>query len=519
MSGDWSPGEVWLAEGLSADLDLDCDVCVVGSGAGGAVLAAGLAEAGARVLLMEEGPRYSRVGWDGDEARAYRDLYQDQGLRKTDDGSILILQGRNVGGSTTVNWTTCFRTPARILQHWERVHGIEGLDEATLAPHFEAVEARLNIHRWSEAPPNPNNQVILDGAAKLGWDAAITSRNVRRCANSGYCGIGCPVDAKQGMHLTYLADAQAAGMGLLVGARAEVIAHAGGVASEVRAAALDPVTRAPTGVKIRVSAGVVVVAGGAINSPALLLRSGVNPGGRVGRRTMLHPVVAAIARFDRPIHGYFGAPQSAACHQHVDRGPDRVGFFIETSPMQPMLASLPTAYIGAAHAELMTNLPYLSSVIALSVDGLVPGDEGGTTSLRADGSPKVVYPMGAALVESFRASHQAIVKLAFAAGAVMVGTTHAREDVMLGSPDDLGRLDALRYGPHEHGVFSAHVMGGCAMGGDPATSVVGADHRVRGFQNLFVVDGSMLPTSLGVNPSETIYGLAHRARATVGEAL
>ena len=519
MSGDWSPGDVWFAEGLKADLDLDCDVCVIGSGAGGAVLAAGLAEAGHRVLLMEEGPRYSRQGWDGDEARAYRDLYQDQGFRSTADGSILILQGRSVGGGTTVNWTTCYRTPSRILEHWRSKHGIEGLDEASLAPHFDAVEARLNIHRWSEAPPNANNQVILDGAAKLGWEAAVTARNVRGCANSGYCGLGCPVDGKQAMHLTYIPDGQAAGMGLLVGARAVRIEHVNGVASEVSAVAMDPATKRPTGVAIRVSAGVVVVSCGAINSPALLLRSGVNPGGRVGKRTMLHPVAAVVTRFDKPIHGYFGAPQSAASHQHVDRGADRVGFFIEAAPLQPMMASLPTGYFGAAHAELMTNLSHISSLIALSVDGLVPGDEGGTTSIRSDGAPKLDYPVGPALVECFRASHEALVMLGFAAGASIVGTTHARQDVRLSAADQIGQLANLRYGAGEHGIFSAHQMGGCCMGGDPERSVVDTDHRVRGFKNLFVVDGSVLPTALGVNPSETIYGLAHRARASVGAAV
>lgn len=519
MTGDWSPSEIWAGDGLSSDLELDCDVIVVGSGAGGAVLASGLAEGGARVILMEEGPAYRREDWDGDEGRAYRDLYQDQGFRSTADGSILILQGRNVGGGTTVNWTTCYRTPARVLRRWQEAHRIEGLDGASLAPHFEAVEARLNIHPWAEVPPNANNQVILDGAAKLGWEAATTRRNVKHCANSGFCGVGCPVDAKQAMHLTYIPDGLRAGMGLLTSARAETIEHEGGVASRVNAVAMDPVTKRPTGIKIRINARVVVVSGGAINSPALLLRSGVNPNGRVGRRTMLHPVVAVITQFDKPIHGYFGAPQSAASHQHIDRGPDRVGYFIETTPMQPMLASLPTSYFGREHADLMQHLPYLSSLIALSVDGFIDGDEAGTTSIRADGRPKLDYPIGAPLIEAFRAATRSLVELGFAAGARMVGTTHTRQDLRMGSADELGRLDGLRYGAGEHGVFSAHQMGGCCMGGDPATSVVDTDHRVRGFKNLFVVDGSVLPTALGVNPSETIYGLAHRARPLVGAAL
>lgn len=504
---------------ITADVDVSCDVAVVGSGAGGAVLAAGLAERGLSVVMLEEGGAYTRMDFTLQEEDAFHRLYQDQGLRATADGAIAILQGRSVGGGTTVNYTTCYRTPARILRHWEQAHGIEGLDEATLAPHFEAVEARLNIHPWTESPPNPNNQIVLDGAAALGWQADITRRNVKGCANSGYCGLGCPVDGKQAMHLTYLPDALQAGMDLYADVRADRLELEGDRVVAVHGAVLDRETRRPTDRSVCVRPKVTVVSGGAINTPALLLRSGINPGGRVGSRTFLHPVVAVIPVMDRFVGGFFGAPQSAASHEHIDRGPERVGFFLETAPIQPLMPALGSGRVGAAQAELMRQLPYLGLIVAICVDGLLPGDEGGRVYLDRDGRMRVDYPVGPALAEAFQAGHEALAKLAFAAGAREVWTSHMREEMVLRSADELGRLARLRYGSCEHSIFTAHQMGGCAMGGDSARSVVDNQHKVRGMANLFVVDGSVLPTGLGVNPSETIYGLAHRAREFVGAAV
>lgn len=512
-------GVLTIGREIQADVDVSCDVAVVGSGAGGAVLAAGLAERGLSVVMLEEGGAYSRMDFTLREEDAFRRLYQDQGMRSTSDGAILLMQGRSVGGGTTVNYTTCFRTPARILRHWEQVHHVEGLDEASLAPHFEAVEARLNIHPWSESPPNPNNQIILDGARALGWQAEITRRNVKGCQNSGYCGLGCPVDGKQAMHLTFLPDALAAGMDLYADVRASRLEVEGDRVVAVHGEVLDRETRRPTDRSVCIRPKVAVVSGGAVNTPALLLRSGVNPGGRVGLRTFLHPAVAVVPVMERFVGGFFGAPQSAASHEHIARGPERVGFFLETAPVQPFMPAMASGRLGAVAAELMRQLPHLGLIVAICVDGLLPGDEGGRVRLDRDGRLRLDYPITPALAEAFQAGHEALAKLAFAAGAREVWTSHLREDVTLRSPDEIGRLAGLRYGACEHGVFTAHQMGGCTMGGDPARSVVDTRHQVRGVANLFVVDGSVLPTGLGVNPSETIYGLAHRAREFVGAAV
>lgn len=500
-----------------SDRELRCDVCIVGSGAGGAVLAAGLVERGLSVVLLEEGGHHTRRDFDLQEGNAYPMLYQDRGTRATADLAITILQGRSVGGGTTVNWTTCFRTPPRILALWRERYGIEGLDEAALAPHFEAVEARLHIAPWPEALANANNRVLLDGCRALGWEAAPLRRNVKDCVNSGYCGLGCPVDAKQAMHVTYLPDALGHGLELYADVRAERLEVRGDRVVAVHGAVLDRATGRPNGRRVVVRPKVAVASGGAINSPALLLRSGLDRNGRVGRRTFLHPVVAMVALFDHEVHGWYGAPQSVGSHHFVDRG-GKVGFFLETPPLHPMLAATAFRSFGAAHQDLLARLSHMNSLIALAVDGVQPGDEGGTVSLRSDGRVRVDYPVGEPLREAFRAACVAMARIQLAAGARRVYSLHTTP-VELRSEADLPKLEAAPWGALEHAIFTAHQMGGCAMGADPRESVVDATLRHHHVENLFVVDGSVLPTSLGVNPSETIYALAHRARDHVAAAV
>jgi len=503
---------------LTADVDVSCDVCIIGSGAGGSVLAAGLVQRGLNVVMLEEGGHRTREDWKVlQESISYPMLYQEQGTRATADLAITVLQGRTVGGGTTVNWTTCFRTPARILEHWERVHGVVGLDEASLTPHWEAVEERLSIAPWREEWVNPNNRTLLEGARALGWHNEILRRNVKGCASSGYCGFGCPIGAKQAMHLTFLPDALDGGMSLYANTRAERIEHQGRRVTAVRASVLDDDNR-PTGVAVVVRPKVLVSSAGAINGPALLLRSELDFNGRVGKRTMLHPVVAVAALYDKRIDPWYGAPQSVTCHEFIDRGPDRVGFFLEASPMHPMLGGTAFPVAGSDQAQFMRRLAHSANTIALSVDGLLPQDHGGTVSVRSDGRPKLDYPIGPWLQESFKAATVAMAKVQLAAGANAVVTLH-NEAVVVTSEADLPQLEAAPWGALQHTIFSAHQMGGCCMGDDPHSSVVDSTLRHHQVPNLFVVDGSALPTALGVNPSQSIYGLAHWAVEHVARAV
>jgi choline dehydrogenase-like flavoprotein len=501
-----SPGVI-DGSAASADLDLSADVCVIGSGAGGAVVAAVLAEAGIGVLLVEEGGYYTHADFDMREAHTVPKLYQESLQRTTADLAISILQGRAVGGTTVVNWTTSFRTPEDVVEHWQKRHAVGGFRYADLVPHYEAIEARLSIREADVAGMNRNNKKLYDGCQAKGLSVAPTRRNVYQCVQSGYCGTGCPVNAKRSMLVTCVPDALDAGARLLFRCRVDRLVVAGGAVSAAEATLLDAGGYGVTGKRATIKARRFVLAGGAINTPAVLLRSGLDGGGLVGTRTFLHPVIGSTGLYDEPIEAFYGAPQSAASHAFAHRGED-VGFFMEASPGYPMLASTAMPGFGAAHAKLMEGLSRRTVHIALAIDGFHDDVPGGTVKLRPSGAPLLEYVIPPRIWSAFRLAQKKLAEIGFASGAREVTTLHDPPLTMT-SEAEIGRIDAAPWAPCSVGVFTAHQMGGCRMGDDPARSVVRSeDLRHHALKNLHIVDGSVFPTSLGVNPQESIYGLA-----------
>ncbi len=492
----------------SSDIqNIDCDVCIIGSGAGGATVAARLCEAGKDVVLLESGHYDTQADFNMDEGVAFQRRYQEQGLRSTADLGITVLQGKGVGGSTTINWTSCFRTPQRILDLWRDRFGVSSLSSDVLAPHFDRVEQRLNIQQWQESLINPNNQVLSRGAAKLGWSAHTLRRNVKGCMDSGYCGMGCPANAKQGMLLTHIPDALGNGLRLYANTQAIRLEQSNDKVVAVHARFNDQ-----TDFVVRPK--VVISSCGAINGPALLLRSDINDHGRVGKRTFLHPVVGLASLFETPVKGWYGAPQSVSSHQFIDRGPDKIGFFFEAAPTHPILAATAASNFGKVQQAFMAQLSHTSFLIALHVDGVLPNDDGGTVSLSRQGKVLLDYPIGDSLRESFKESMKRGAELTLASGAKMVQSLHF-PGVQIKNTSDIDKLDDVSYGSLHHGIFTAHQMGGLCMGNDPAQSVVNDHLQHHRLSNLFVVDGSVFPTSLGVNPSQSIYGLASWASSHI----
>jgi choline dehydrogenase-like flavoprotein len=512
-----SQGRIYTGDDLTADTIVDCDVCVIGSGPGGAVLANELVGRGLHVVMLEEGGHWTKRDFDLTEATAYPHLYQDHGNRATDDLSILILQGRSVGGGTTVNWCTSFRAPPRTLARWQETYGLVGLTEESLRPHYEALEKRIHIAEWPLERMNANNRKLWDGCGKLGYDRALIRRNVHNCANLGYCGLGCPLDAKQSMLVTLLPDAVEKGLTLYANAWAKRLVTDRHRVTAVEALIADPATDRAKGVTLTVRPKVTAVCGGAINSPALLLRSGLTGGGRVGLRTFLHPVVVMTGEYDEPVEPWSGAPQSASSHHFADRGEGKLGFFLEAAPAHPMLAAVNTTGIGMEHRAAMGRLRFTGDLIALAIDGFLDqDDEGGAVSLRrgAEGRPHITYPLKAPHFEAFRAACKEMARIQFAAGAKLVRSFQAKP-LELRSPAEIDRLDQATWEKLLVRVVTAHQMGGCAMGADPARSVVDPQLRYRGMDNLFVVDGSVFPTGLGVNPQETVMALSRWAAPNV----
>ena len=521
QAGLASGWQVTDASRLNADLTLETDVVIVGSGAGGGVTAEILALSGLRVLIVEEGALHSSNDFNMNEAQAYPQLYQESAARKTRDKAINILQGRRVGGSTTVNWTSSFRTPDSTLGYWQRKFGLHTYSTEALAPWFELMEQRLNISDWN-VPPNENNDILRRGASKLGIPTSLIRRNVNGCWNLGYCGMGCPTNAKQSMLITTIPSALNHGAALLTRARAEKLVLQGDKAVQLECLALDAAGLAPSGRKLTLKARHFVVAGGAINSPALLMRSGApDPHGLLGKRTFLHPVVVSAATFAEPVNSFAGAPQTVYSdhflHTQAIDGP--IGYKLEVPPLHPLLLATTKAGFGADHAADMAQFPYKQATLALLRDGFHADAPGGSVLLDSHGAPTLDYPISDFIWDGARRALLTMAEIQFAAGAKDVAPVHETTPLYRSWAEARAGIKALPMKQLAMRVVSAHVMGGCTMADDVRQGVTAADGRYHGLSNVSVHDGSLFPTSIGANPQLSIYGIVARLASTLAEQL
>lgn len=506
---------------LEHDRTLEADVVIVGSGAGGGISAEILARSGLSVIVVEEGPLKSSRDFKMREADAYPDLYQESAARKTADKAINILQGRAVGGSTTVNWTSSFRTPESTLAWWRRHYALPQATPDELAPWFAMAERRTGVVDWL-VDPNQNNDVLRRGAASLGIATAAVRRNVQGCWNLGYCGMGCPTNAKQSMLVTTIPAALDHGATLVTRARAERLQLRGQKVEEVVCRALDGAGVLPSGRLLRLRARHVVVAGGAINTPALLLRSKApDPSGQLGKRTFLHPTLISAAFYEKRIEGWSGAPQSIYSDHFLATDPidGPMGYKLETPPLHPLLLATTMSGFGEQHAAAMRDFAHLGGMIALLRDGFHEDSPGGEVRLRSDGMGELDYELNDYLWDGAQRALLSMAEIQFAAGARTVQPAHEKAQRYRSWAEARREIAALPQRAHVTRVVSAHVMGGCAMSGDERRGAVDPAGRYRGLANLSVHDGSLFPTSLGANPQLTIYAITARLASGLAASL
>jgi len=495
------------------DLTIEADAVIIGSGAGGGMAAEVLTQAGFSVVIVEEGPLKSSQDFKMKESEAYPELYQESAARKTADKAINILQGRCVGGGTTVNWTSSFSTPEPTLRYWAEQFGVKASLPEDMHPWFKRVQERLNITEW-HIPPNANNALLGKGIEALGYSFNIMHRNVKNCANLGYCGVGCPVNAKQSMLVTTIPQALSAGATLLTRARAERLLFSGDEVTQVEIAALDSRGVRPTGKTITIRSKQIVMSGGAIGTPALLLRSNApDPYRLVGKRTFLHPVNVVACIMPERVDGFAGAPQTIYSDAFLwpEGATGKMGYKLEVPPLHPLLVSTVIDSFGPAHRLLMQQLPYLQAILALHRDGFHPESEGGTVKLREDRSPFLDYPISDYVWEAMRRSFLTMSEIQFAAGARQVLPLHRAFDKPFNSwRETQAALKKVTLEPLAARLFSAHVMGGCNFGENPETSMVNSLGQHHHLKNVTVLDGSVFPTSIGSNPQVSIYAFSMR---------
>jgi len=453
---------------------LQADVCVVGAGAGGAVVAAELAEGGARVVVLEQGPWHDPDTFTARPPEMLARLYRDGGQSVTVGSPPIVLPlGRGLGGTTLVNSGTCFRTPSRVLARWRREFGLE-VDEASLERSFERVERRLSISEVTPELAGVNAEVARRGAARLGWSHGYLRRNARGCVGSGVCVFGCPTSAKQHTGITYLPRARASGARILTNAEVRRIVVRRGQARGV-------VTRVAAR-RLRVNAPVVVVAAGAIHTPGLLERSGLGLGsGQLGGNLSLHPATAAFARMEETVNMAVGVPQSFYIDEFAEHG-----LLLETVAYAAMALPL----TGTRHAEAMAAYPQLAQI------GLMVSDDSRGCVRRLAGRPVIRYDLAESDVAKFRVGLARIRELFLAAGA---------REVYLPLPQGLAPGRAR---PRDLRLMGFHPLGTARADARPDRGVLDGALAVHGTRGVFVADGSALPSALGVNPQVTIMALA-----------
>ncbi len=504
---------------VTGDLALTADAVIVGSGAGGGVMAAQLTEAGKDVVILEKGGYYSESDFSGLEAEMTPALYLRRGMLSTADLGMIVLAGSALGGGTLVNWSTSLRTPLDVLEEWERQHGLSGITADDYTRGFAFAEQRLGINT-DDSAPNPNNAALKRGCEALGYEWKPIPRNASGCEQRcGACGYGCQFGRKQSTMLTFLQDASERGARFVVRCQVERVLTEAGRAVGVEGWAPDDVTGARR--KVIVRAPVVIVAGGSVESPALLLRSGLtNP--NIGRHLRLHPVSGMAGLYAEPIEPWKGSLQTVYS-PHFAHLQGNYGVRFEVMPAHPGLMGLLTPWANAqSHKQLMSQLGHMATYIVLTRD---TGE--GQITLDRHGNPVIHYWPNETDRQHLIRGLQEVTRIIFAGGGIgavslhtppLLLTAEGRKPGAVSPPQldrYLGEIAQRGIVVNRVGMGTAHQMGTCRLGEDAKTSVAdpyGQTHEVRG---LYIAYASGFPTASGVNPMLSTMALAYRVAQRV----
>jgi choline dehydrogenase-like flavoprotein len=486
------------------------DAVIIGSGAGGGAVAkelAPLVAAGKRIAVLEWGPKLREEEYTGREMEMAKRLYFDAGGVLTAERTMTLAFARAYGGSTVVYTGTSLIIPRVTVERW-RVPGLEWED---IARRSRAYMGENNVHLLDDESINDNNRLFLAGCEALGYRVEQFPINVKGCQGSGLCNLGCPNAAKQGTHRVQLPRAEASGVEVVTNCKVERLGE-----RECVASVADPGYGLPSAWEpgtYRVRARAFVVAAGAVNSPALLLRSALPvrlPA--LGRYFTAHPALILVGEHERPISNFYGHPKSYYCDHFAASD----GFLLETCMYFPFTTAKNLIGFGAEHSELMRRMARMQMILVLALDPALPENR---VTVDRNGEPVVHYRFTEAVLRSLVASMRASARIFFAAGARRVHAPAAGSFFI--DAADAPRIDELITGAHlklgKISISSAHLMGGCRMGAGASDSVTDAWGQVHGVPWLFVADGSLFPSCAEINPYITIMALADRVAQRVRE--
>ncbi len=478
------------------------DVCVIGSGAGGAVAAKELAEKGLSVIVLEEGSAFSTRNFNQDPLDMMAMMYRDAGTTMAyglPPASITL--GKCLGGTTTINSATCFRTPSEVVQDWIANHDCRGLEYEALLPYFERVEKEINVTELSEDVLGNVYRIVKRGAKALGLSAKPLMHNVKGCEGAGVCQWGCIKGAKQSMEVTYIPKADALGARIYANCRAKRILTENGRVKGVEAVFIDPATGRRRW-RMHIRAKVVCAAMGALITPALLLKNRLaNTSGTLGKGLSIHPCGRVVAEMDELVDGHHGVSQGGLIDAFKE-----VGIMLEGIFIPPSIMAMALPGVGEEHKYLAKHYRNLAAFGVMVCDTgrgrVIPG---------LFGYPYLAfYSLNQADAEKLHKGIGYTAEIFFAAGAKRVFTGCYTMPTLTGK-EDLKAFRRLPVKPWHFEVMAFHPLGTCRMGNDPRTSVVDLNLEAHDVKGLFIPDGSPFPTSLGVNPQLTIMSFAARA--------
>jgi choline dehydrogenase-like flavoprotein len=493
------------AADVTCDVRVECDVVIVGSGAGGATMAAELSAAGMDVVVVEEGGYHPTESFGSAYAHGLRTLYRDGGASAAiGTPPMLYSEGRCVGGSTVVNGGMSFRTPEEVLQRWSRE--VSAVGPQDMAPHFAAVERRLHVAYQDPETIGRDSQLLKAGADAKGWHIIANTRNQIHCAGTNNCVLGCPTGAKRSMLLTNVPRALARGARVFANCRVDRVTRDGRTATgiEGRFATVDG---HPRGYRLCVRAKLVVIAGGAVQTPALLMRSGFrSPSGLLGRELSMHPNAKVVALFDQDVRGWHGVHQAFQVREFSAEG-----ILITAVNIPPALIAMGVPDHGAALGALMRDYDRMVTAGCLVEDT----SRGRVRNVPGLGA-QVFYQINDADAATIVRGVALTAELMFAAGARRILSPFAGVPDLT-SMDDVTALRSGRVPKRSIELFTVHLMGSARMSDDPARGVTSGYGEFHGARNLFVADASLFPGPIGVNPMLTISALVTRNAAWLVE--
>jgi len=466
--------------------------CIIGSGAGGAVVAERLSKSGNDVILIEEGSHFSPgVLKHETETIAMGRIYRDAIMQATENNSITLFQGRAIGGSTFVNHALCFHMSSDVFDDWSHSNVIKNFNYNNLQDHYLKIEKFLKPKSTPPQYENSASKLFFNTFKKNNLKVSLTQRNTNSCVGCGSCFRSCDIGAKNSTDMTFIPAAIKNGAQVFSNFKADKILFKGDKAIGVEGIIISEFYKAKGSFKIE--AENIIISAGALHSPWLLHRSGIK-NKNIGQHLKIHPIVPMQARFKKNMDSFNGVPQSVVSQHYTDYHNKKTkGFIFYCDFSGYMGTSSHIPGIGIEFAQRLSQLRKMGQTQIMLLDSTT-----GTVNCKKE-KPLISYDLNEMDKMTFVHAAKIMGKLYFDSGAEAIYLGNKEYN----SAEDLHAIHATDFNPFSIHMYAAHFQSTCRMGTDPKQAVTDNSGKVFGTENVYVADASILPDSVGINPMLT----------------